>query len=96
MSEMYDLTNMVLLRSLETARKSLSFRGLSSFFMANVRRREELLNSYGAMKRKQPGIYKHFIPTGLMCPRNFAQKNKKLTVFFTDSKAIKRAMIRSH
>src|SRR5207249_7226775 len=28
------------------------------------------LRSYGAKKRKQPCIYKHFIPTGLMGPRN--------------------------
>ena len=34
------------------------------------------LRSYGALKGKEPGVYKHFIPTGLMCPRNLF-KNKK-------------------
>jgi hypothetical protein len=38
----------ITLRSLETARKSLIFRGSPSFFMANVRRRDGPQNSYGA------------------------------------------------
>ncbi len=34
------------------------------------------LRSYGAIKRKQPGVYKHFIPAGLISPRNLL-KNKR-------------------
>jgi hypothetical protein len=43
-------------RSLETARKSLIFRGSSSFFMANVRRRDGLQNSYGASENLKAGL----------------------------------------
>ena len=32
------------------------------------------LRSYGATKHKQPRLYKHFIPTGLMGPRNLPGK----------------------
>jgi hypothetical protein len=42
---------------------------------------DKTLRSYGATIRKQPGFYKHFIPTGLLCPRNFP-KNKKLDVCY--------------
>src|ERR1043166_8923795 len=31
---------------------------------------------YGPTKRKQPRIYKHFIPTGLMGPRNLPGKQE--------------------
>ena len=32
------------------------------------------LRSYGAIECKQPGVYKHFIPTGLMSPRNLLKQ----------------------
>ena len=51
-------------RSLVIARKSLIFRGSPSFFMANVRRRDGLQNSYGAGTRKGSRCYKYHAPNG--------------------------------
>ena len=34
------------------------------------------LRSYGAMKRNTVSVYKHFIPTGLLCLRDFVQKTR--------------------
>ena len=32
-------------------------------------------------KRKQTGVYKHFIPTGFMCPRNLLKKQGVRALF---------------
>ena len=45
----------------------------------------DTLRSYGAMKRKQPGIYKHFIRTGFMVSMKTLLRNKELDACHTET-----------